>query len=375
LFDQIAITGDGHWAASSNPRWFYTTTLAGALGWPLLILAAGFSAWGLAAGDRKTWLLLVFPVFYTWFMTGRPSQFSRWVYPLVPFAAMAASAGLVMVVEEFRRVFGRSSRAGRFYAEAFAAPALVLASLLPFAWQAAAPISWRLSDAPYVRAEAWLSERVRPGEEVLTERGSLDFSGMPVRVRPATALDSVLGAGYYELQASRWVVVPEWHFNNPGLAQLDLAAEFKATWTVGGTRGVDFRIYSARPVKPLHSWEIALDTREALDVLGSEWTRDDSGLPGLLLPRRGARLFLPADNHSLIEFKLLVPNLPADAQTAPIRVQIDDHQSVELQTLRAGPGRLDVRTIAQGLGTNPRVTSLQLEPLLDEVRVLSVKRL
>ena len=92
LSDQIAITGEGHWAATDNPAWVYTRTIAeSGTGWPLLILATIWVVLALAGGRSGRWLLLAFPLAYLGFMSQSPSQLPRWIYPMVPFVAVAGS--------------------------------------------------------------------------------------------------------------------------------------------------------------------------------------------------------------------------------------------------------------------------------------------
>ena len=46
----------------------------------------------LCTGRAKDFAFLSFPLLYLWFMTKRPSQFPRWVFPLVPFVTVAGVA-------------------------------------------------------------------------------------------------------------------------------------------------------------------------------------------------------------------------------------------------------------------------------------------
>jgi 4-amino-4-deoxy-L-arabinose transferase-like glycosyltransferase len=97
----------GHWAFVDNPGWAYVSVLAhDGAGWPLLVLAGGFVAVGLATHDRRVWVLAAFPLAYMWLMTQKPAMFPRWVYPLMPFAAVAGAAGLVCLVTAATRVRG-----------------------------------------------------------------------------------------------------------------------------------------------------------------------------------------------------------------------------------------------------------------------------
>jgi hypothetical protein len=81
--------------AQANPRWFYSRIL-GTAGSRIgaMVLAAGYTVWGLGTGERVSTIPPRFSVSYMWFMTQRHAQFSRWIYPLVPFVAIAGAAML-----------------------------------------------------------------------------------------------------------------------------------------------------------------------------------------------------------------------------------------------------------------------------------------
>ena len=104
LSDQVGITGPGHWAASANPQAFHTDILARfGVGWVLLILAAAFGVHGLATGRPHAWVFLLCPLISSWFTTKRPSQFPRWVFPLLPFVAVAGASALVATRRQVRK--------------------------------------------------------------------------------------------------------------------------------------------------------------------------------------------------------------------------------------------------------------------------------
>lgn len=341
LATEVAMTGESHWAATANPRWFYTQTLAGfGLGWPLIALAAGFGAYGLAMPLKRVWLLLAFPLPYVWFMTHQPAQFPRWVYPLTPCAAILAMSGLVLLARSPGQLFDQIGLRGRRLAP-LVAIGLVLAVFAPFLWSAAAAISWRFAVPPHALAEAWLRDHAADGEEVLSQQGVLDFSQTPLRVTRVENLAEVLRGSDYYLHASHWVVVPEELFGDPNLARLDLAREFRASWTIGGNRGTDYRIYSTRPVKPLESSELVLSAPEAAPALGPEWASDGSDAPGLPLPNGGARIFLPASSleGKRVEIELFQLEPRPAAGAPPIRLAVGE-QNLALDLVSAASRRL-----------------------------------
>ena len=81
-------------------------------GWPLLWLAAGFTVVALCVGRARDLTFLSFPLLYLWFMTKRPSQFPRWVFPLVPFVAVAGVGALSALLQFASRALGRGVRPG-----------------------------------------------------------------------------------------------------------------------------------------------------------------------------------------------------------------------------------------------------------------------
>ena len=99
-------------------------------GWPLLGLAAGFAVYALCGARARYLAFLAFPLFYLWFMTQRPSQFPRWVFPMVPFVAIAGVGALGAVVRLSGLAVSRASRA-RTYGARLAATVVVVAALWP----------------------------------------------------------------------------------------------------------------------------------------------------------------------------------------------------------------------------------------------------
>lgn len=202
LSTEVAMTGANHWSAQANPGWFYAQVLAdGSVGWPLLVAAACVCAWGLATANRHAWILLAFPLPYVWFMTKQPAQFSRWVYPLTPFVALAGVVGILYLAGMVRRqitgperpaYIGLRSRRGQL-----ATIVVILIGILPPIWLGARQFSRRLVDPTYVRAEAWLAATTAPDDRILSEhrehrrgggaqaRDRAEVHGTPARHRRA----------------------------------------------------------------------------------------------------------------------------------------------------------------------------------------------
>ena len=174
LSDQIAITGPDHWGATDDPRGFYVLILGRfGTGVALLVLAAAFAVYTLATRRLDFWIAVSFPILYLAFMAGRPSQFPRWVYPMLPFVAIMSAASIVMIVERLNAWMGTRSVSPR---TAHAVVGLLVAGVLaqPM-WSGAVSVSRRLTAPPYARAEQRIRELAKPGEVVLLEKGWLDL--------------------------------------------------------------------------------------------------------------------------------------------------------------------------------------------------------
>jgi hypothetical protein len=244
LSDQVAITGRGHWNATDNPAGYYLGTLVGlGPGWPIVILAGGFTVYALAERDPKLWILISFPVLYLWFMTQRPSQFPRWVYPLLPYIALAASAGLAMVIRFVGARFESRADTSRRWAEAAAAVICLIALWQPL-WTGAISLSRRLQPPTHQLAESWIRQSAPAGSHVLLGRGWLDVDGAPFVARRVPDLRTTLDGGVEQLAGCQWVVVPEPLFGHPTLKQLSLAERFHARYSFGGNLGMDYEVYS-----------------------------------------------------------------------------------------------------------------------------------
>ena len=251
LAAQVVLTASSHWAATANPSAFYVMILDRfGPGWPLLLLAAAFAVYGLCSRKIPLWIFLSFPLLYLWFMTKRPAQFPRWVYPLLPFVAVAGASSLRAAVTFVRaRAAGRPRRVS--LAARLAIPLLVFAVLAEPAWSGAVSFSRRMTRPTHTLVEAWLEANVPPGSVVVLDVNWLDLSGSQLVVRRVD-LDALLHGGIEGLAGSDWVVVPEPYFGNPMLRRLGFVQRFHAEQSFGGRVGSDFEVY-AIPKIPGHA--------------------------------------------------------------------------------------------------------------------------
>jgi hypothetical protein len=369
--------GVGHWAAASNARLAYTSVLADeGVGWPLLVLAAGYAAFGLATNDQRSWVLLAFPLPYLWFMTSKPAMFPRWVYPLLPFVAVSGAAGLMLLATQVARVqerlVGGGVRLGRILVYG-----VVLASLSPALWAGVVAISRRFTPPTYVLCEAWLVEQVSPGDRVLTaSRLLMDIRGSRRGVRKVKHLRQALEGGRLQLYANNWIVVPEKYFEHPALAGLSLVKEFVADYGFGGARGGDLRISVPPTLELPDVTTIAMGSPEADAFLGLEWVRD-AGRPGLELPKNGATVYLPAFRHDDTHLELEVVTTPGteassrspvDLTVEGVAIPLDLVSAVEGRTLlRSNPIPLRLPARAR----KPRILALHLAAS-SPIRVVSL---
>lgn len=243
LAAQVAITAGGHWAATDNPSAFYVMILDRfGPGWPMVALAGAFAIYGLCTRKPQLWIFLSFPLLYLWFMTKRPSQFPRWVYPLLPFVAVAGSAALSAAVR-----FVRARAAGRprlVSAAAHAAAAVfVFAVLAQPIWSGAVSFSRRVVPPTHALAEAWLQEHASPGSVVLLGHEWLDL-GESRLVTKRVDLQAVLDGGIEQLAGADWLVVPEPYFGKPVLRRLGLVQRFHSTQGFAGSGGYDYEVYA-----------------------------------------------------------------------------------------------------------------------------------
>ena len=295
LSDQVGITGPGHWAAVENPAAFHTEILVRfGVGWALLILAAGYGVYGLATGRRHAWVFWLFPLFYSWFTTKRPSQFPRWVFPLLPFVAVAGAGALAWVWSSIR---GWPAWTRHPSGPALRTAALALVGAAVFSqplWMGLVTLSRRLTPPTHQLVEQWLLERPA-GDRLLVGEGWLNLTDSPLIVRRVRDLGAALQGGLYSLAANDWVVVPEPFFKNAGLKRLMFVKRVSADQrSLGGNMGYDFEIYASPKLPPSTGRvEIRLGGAEADPFLGPEWESPAIGQPGRPLPAKGASLYLP----------------------------------------------------------------------------------
>jgi 4-amino-4-deoxy-L-arabinose transferase-like glycosyltransferase len=360
LSDQILITGEGHWAAQDNPSAYHAAILAQrVLGWPLLVLAAATTAYRLAAGSRRWWVLALFPLTYLWFVAQRPSQLPRWVYPEAPFAAVAAGAGLVAIVDLVRARLPAAQGAIVRRAVAVLVALLLLAPLLS---AATSELGRRLSAPTYAVTERWLQDNTQPGDRVLVQRRWLQLDTGQLRVERANLAD-VLDGGFYQLAAHDWIVVHEPLLAHPALDRLELAELVAVDPRFFGNQGPNFAIYRPPPVAPAEvPMAVSLAAPAAADHLGHDWRRGGDGVAGVPLPEVGAGLYLPPLGTARLQLDLIVAP-PDGGDTAPaIAVWAGGR---ELAVQRSGDGdngsivfrvELPLRVVGPG------IVSLRLRP-------------
>lgn len=243
LSDQIGITGPGHWAATDNPRAFYVMILSRfGTGAALLVLAAAFTVYTLATRRLDFWIAVSFPILYLAFMTGRPSQFPRWVYPMLPFVAIMSAAAVTMIGERLLVWMGARSVSPRV---THAVVGLLVAGVLaqPM-WSGAVSLSRRLTVPPYARAEERIRELAKPDDVVLLEKGWLDLSSSGLTIQRVEDLRKILDGGMDQFSGASWVVVPKTQFGHPMLKQLGFYERIHADQGFGGSVGYDFEIYA-----------------------------------------------------------------------------------------------------------------------------------
>jgi Dolichyl-phosphate-mannose-protein mannosyltransferase len=293
LSDQVNITGAGHWAATANPSAMHRNVLATVgSGWPLLLLAAGWGVWTLATGAPRAWLFWSFPLLYSWFTTHRPSQFARWVFPLLPFVAVAGACALAAVIDALR---GREEPWHRFRllwpARALAIVIAVVVLASPIVGGAAL-ISRRMQPTTAVLLESWMREHVAPDQVVLAQNGWLDLRTARFSVVRVPDLRWALAPDRYALAAADWIVVPETVFSHvpPGLVQLHGVDATPRRFF--GHLGFDYRVYAGQRMAPVVAADMTLGV-EATPWLGWSWGPPLGNPQGRLVPQREGWLFLP----------------------------------------------------------------------------------
>ena len=216
---QYSFTGAGHPASTDNPALVYLMTLAWAgPGWPMVLLAAAFAIYALSTRQPKLWIFISFPLAYIWFMTQRPLQVPRWVYPLVPFVAVGGGAALVAGLPQL--VATLASRAPWPRLGRYAAAVAVAGILWQPMWAGVVSFSRRLTPQTHELTEAWIREHATPGMVVLLGQGWLDLRQTQIVPRRVPDLRATLDKGIEQLGGCDWVVVPEPVFGHPHLRQL-----------------------------------------------------------------------------------------------------------------------------------------------------------
>ncbi len=240
---QVAITGAGHWAASSNPAGFYAMILDRfGTGQALTFAAVLFAIVTLATRRLSWWILVSFPLLYFGVMTSRPSQFPRWVFPVLPFVAIASSALIATIVAFVRQSAPQEPPRAR---AAWASAAVILVAVLASpVWGGMVSFSRRLATPTYALAETWIREHARPGAVVVLGRGWLDVTGSPIEARRVDDLKKTLDGGLDALNGAQMVVVPEPYFNHPTLRQLGFLDRIHVGWRFGSGSGYDYEFYA-----------------------------------------------------------------------------------------------------------------------------------
>jgi hypothetical protein len=363
LSDQVAITGPGHWAATANPAAVHREVLARhGPGWPLLLVAAGWGACGLAAARPRAWLFWSFPLLYSWFTTHRPSQFARWVYPLLPFTAIAGACGLVALVVVVSKwdAWSRLPR-GRL-ARAVAIVLLAGAALVPPLRAGAITISRRTTPSTAQVLEGWLRRSIPRGNVVLLEQGWLDLRDADFTVMRVPDLKWVLAPGEYALSAADWIVVPEPHYGNPSLGRMALMQQVTADQrSFLGNMGYDYRVYVTPRLAPVRTIDVRLDDAAAMPMLGWEWDPNPRGQNGLLLPDGGASLFLPPLLNGEAAIQLDVDNAGTAAHGLPLSLTASGQPIAPAEAAAPAPG---VRRLTGRIRVpqSSRAIELRLDP-------------
>ena len=246
IAQQYRSTGPGFRWSTDEPEWFYVITLATAgPGWPMVLLATAFTVYGLATRKPALWIFVSFPIMYMWFMTHRDLQVARWVFPLVPFVAVAGAAALVACLTRLHVLLRSMSTPHVNAAVARMTVALMIFAVLwqPM-WMGAVSLSRRVTRPTHELTEQWIQEHATSETVVLLERGWLDLSQTRVDTRRVADLRAALDGGLDQLGGCDWVVVPEPVFGHQALRQFGFLQRFYADRSFGGNLGLDFEIYA-----------------------------------------------------------------------------------------------------------------------------------
>jgi hypothetical protein len=299
------------------------------------VLAGCYAVWGLATRRADALIVLAFPLSYVAFMTQRPAQFPRWIYPLVPFVAVAGAAAPFLVIERMRDSgLAVRSTPTSTTASLMASLLLVIALTQPL-WRSGIVVRRRLAAPTHALAEAWLREHASRGDRILAGVGWLDLKGSGFLVNRVSSLQPILGGGVYPLCYNDWVVVPKPDINRvDALRRLRLAASFRQQNSASGNFGYDFDIYATPHQQPTaDSIAFTLDRDDARSYLASDWPAAEVGREGRPLPHEGASVFLPPleGPASRVEIQLEVerdPHAPTATMASgssemPITVNLD----------------------------------------------------
>jgi len=182
-------------------------------------------------------------------------------------------------------------------------------------------------------------------------------------------LRTVLGPAEYELSAADWIVVPETHYADPSLQRLALMHQVVADQrSFRGNLGYDYRVYVTPRLSPVESVDVPFDAATTRPMLGWEWDPDPRGQPGLLLPDRGASLFVPPLVHDDTRVRIDLANAGDAAQGLPLTLVVHNRPVALSDEAGAAPGS---RRLAGRLRVprSPRALELRLEPTRRGARV------
>ena len=377
LATEVNMTGPDHWAAHANPALFYTNALARSLGWPLLVMGGTVLSLALAVGRAPARGQVLLPLAYTWFMTQRPSQFERWVLPVLPFVAVAASVGLVLFLGRLNYRMSRGGTTAHRWSRPAAAAAAALA-LAPAAWPALVKASRRPTTPTHVLVEKWVTENVRENERLLivNEWLNLGHSDAEIERVEKSRLGVLLRQHKHFVASFDWIVVAEPHMEERALRHHSLAASFLPERGFGGNRGFDFAVY--RVIKEVGNWSsghVRFDDPESRRFLGPGWRPPRPDMPGRRLPSQGARIYLDAAGGRPVSFQIHFYSDEPGSVVSPIEIEASGI-SLETRIVRSMPpapvhgADIDTRATAldaRGERSGPQLVWWRLEALAETV--------
>ena len=195
----------------------------------MVLLAAAFTVYALSTRHPRLWIFISFPVAYIWFMTQRPLQVPRWVYPLVPLRCGGRCVGA-------RR--RRSSRS--LDGLAIATSAVVTRWPLRDGTRGCRRSCGNPCGPERCRSAAVHTANARAHRSVdrgntphrrpscCSVRDGSDLSQTQVVTRRVPNLQTALDAGIEQLGGCDWVVVPEGSSAIRTLRQLGFLQRFEA---------------------------------------------------------------------------------------------------------------------------------------------------